>query len=1165
MALPKIIDNKRKSFLDIFAKAADLHDELSVATGYWDIGAMELTMEQLRKFKKVRLLIGREPLIPRHHLNDPEPDYPDKDFKFDLSHVSPESKLRDTVTEIKRLMAEGQLEVRIYRKTFLHAKCYIFGNYDSDQAIGIIGSSNFTKNGITTNTELNALEDDHRIVTFKPQTEQQEVGHLFWFDELWSDPATEAWNEQFGTILEQSPVGDRLFSPYETYIKTLYELYKEELDEDQTVTESGTVRQMFDFQAKNVNALLRRLNKRGVAMLADSVGLGKTITAINVIKQYLDTKGGKRRVEIVCPKSLVKQWEKELTKEEVYGLKPLTLQNHAEIKGKMDLDDIASVALFVIDESHNLRQSTGVRFQLLLDWIRKNPKGHVLLLTATPINNELTDLTNQILLGAGGEADVYKVTVSDKQTHTTQITFHQAIENLRKKINQDLKREGTIDYDHIKRVMNPIIRAFVVRRTRQGIEREYGKLIIDGVEKAFPRVVPEVTEYELDAAITKKILKHDGDGIDLDTVFAIPPDQLVEGCRDLKHPLDQVGSIKARVAEKKLKDESPMYFVFQLILMLGFMPYRWMMYRTKYYGKTRDQIRGLNLTSDESKRLLLQLGIFGILRTVFLKRMESSVAALQASLDAYELKLTAFEKGIEAGKVIGFKNIKDMTAFVDAFDDQDDETDPDELKDAEIETIDPETFRVHEISADIARERKLIALIKRQLELLAQDDSKLHKFGRLLASIRKRDPKAKVLVFSYFADTINYLKDHVQNQANFINEANTGFVSSKTGGDSENLASRFSPISKDYKIKEGETELQYLFSTDVLSEGQNLQDAGILINYDLHWNPVRMIQRNGRVNRLGSTFDEVHIFNMRPEAKLDSYLRLIQRLENKIELIRNTVGTDTPVLAEDAKPLEFTDSVAAIYSKDMNERMKALEEAEKAADFLLSEDDYVLDLKEFQANPELSDSYKETIYNISDGKWALMPNSSARGDSRPEVLGLVRMLAKTDDGKGLVGHQFAMTDKQGGTLQAVYQLQALEWLRTTPDDNQRSEDRISLHKPKIKALMEERVMGYFVETETATPVAQENDILRLLFQNGYEEEIIESVRAAFSSTNVFLKRTIDTLKRSIMRKQRNGEVYQEDLKQLVSESKKTSEDSGGAEVVKPDFAEGVLYYIQSHE
>ncbi len=155
--------------------------------------------------------------------------------------------------------------------------------------------------------------------------------------------------------MEQSPVGDVLFSPYETYIKTLYELYKEELEEDLAVTESGTVRQMFDFQMKNVNALLRRLNKRGVAMLADSVGLGKTITAINVLKQYLETKSGKQRVEIICPKSLVKQWEKELTKEKVFGLKPLTLQNHAEIKGKMELDHIASVSLFVIDESHNLR------------------------------------------------------------------------------------------------------------------------------------------------------------------------------------------------------------------------------------------------------------------------------------------------------------------------------------------------------------------------------------------------------------------------------------------------------------------------------------------------------------------------------------------------------------------------------------------------------------------------------------------------------------------------------------------------------------------------------------------------------------------------------------------------------------------------------------------
>ena len=160
-------------------------------------------------------------------------------------------------------------------------------------------------------------------------------------------------------------------------------------------------------------------------MLSDSVGLGKTSTSIGVIKKYLNDPEGKKRVEIICPKSIVSQWEKELSEEGILGYRPITLQNSAEIERKQELDSIASVSLFVIDESHNLRHSGGVRFQQLLDWIRNNPKAHVLLVTATPINNSLMDITTQILLGAAGNSEIMKVTTIDENGQTIQITFHQ--------------------------------------------------------------------------------------------------------------------------------------------------------------------------------------------------------------------------------------------------------------------------------------------------------------------------------------------------------------------------------------------------------------------------------------------------------------------------------------------------------------------------------------------------------------------------------------------------------------------------------------------------------------------------------------------------------------------------------------------------------------------
>jgi len=1160
MKIPKIIDNNRTKLVDVFTEVAQKYTELSIATGYWDLEGMKLVLPHLKDYSKIRLLIGREPLIPRHKMAQPELDYPDQDFKFDLSMIAPDSGLKEVVTEIKESIAKGQLEVRVYRKNFLHAKCYIFGSYESSEAVGIIGSSNFTKNGLTFNMELNALESDHRVVTFQPKTQEQEVGHLYWFDQFWNDETTEVWNEQFSTLLGTSPVGDELYSPYETYIKTLYELYKEEIEDDSEVlSENGQGKTLFNFQQKNVHALLRRLRKYKVAMLADSVGLGKTITAISVLKQYIDNPEGKKRVEIICPKSLVRQWEKELTTEGIYGLKPITLQNSGEIERHKELDNIASVSLFVIDESHNLRQTSGFRFKLLLDWIRSNPKAQVLLLTATPINNQLSDLTNQILLGTGGDAEVLKVTIADEKKQTVQISFYQAVENLRKKINQDIKRNGKIDYDYIKQVMTPIIRTFVVRRTRQGIEKEYGSLTINGVEKKFPKVIPEVTEYELDKKLVDAIRKIESPTISLFSVYELDPNEIVEKCRDLRHPLDQLTKVTKKLDEQSLSEESPMYFVFQLILMLGFIPYRWMMYQTKYYGKTRDEIKEIGLSSENSKKLLLQLGIFGILRTVFLKRMESSVSALRTSLETYSHKLDLFEKGIDEGKIVSLKDIEALEASLG---DEDLEVDLETLEEITLDVIDEKSYELEAIKQDLKKEKELVSVIRSQLEILAKDDSKIKCFGSLIDSLQKNHPNKKVLVFSYFADTINYLEETISKYSTSVNKENTGFVSSKNRSDAENTASRFSPVSKEYILKDDESELQYLFSTDVLSEGQNLQDSGILVNYDLHWNPVRMIQRNGRVNRLGSLFEEVYIYNMRPEAKLDSYLKLIQRLQGKIDIIRNTIGTDTPVLDEPENPIEYTDSVSDIYSTDFQKRMQALQDAEKASDFLLSEDEFVLDLKKFNGNDFYSEEYKESIYNISDGKWALAPSVISRGQERPGVFALMKLFSEEGES---IGFQFTKTDRLASQLNAVSQLQALEWLRTNPEDNKRGSDRITIDKVAVRDQLESKVIQYFGDEETGSLIGQENEILRILFTNGYTEEDIDMVRDAFKTRDVFYKRDIGQLKRRVMTLKNKGDVYQETLQKLVALAKELDKYKQTETIELPATTKGVLFYVNNNE
>ncbi len=1135
MNLPKIVDNNRISMLEVLKSAAVGQEELSIATGYWDLKAIASLIDELGSLKKVRLLIGREPLIPRHQLLLPEGDFPEKDFEFDLTQLSPISELRTAAETLNKWIVDGKVEVRIFRRSFLHAKCYIFGSYASEKAIGIIGSSNFTNAGLTHNTELNSLESDHRVVTYRPSNATQEIGHLAWFDGMWNDERTEDWNAKFSSIVELSPVGKRMYSPFEMYIKTLYNFYREELEDEVLFKESKLQqRSLFDFQLKNTHALQRRLKKFKVAMLADSVGLGKTTTAINVIKNYLEDENGKKRVEIICPKSIVQQWEKELANEGIYGNSPITLQNSREIESKRELDSIASVSLFVIDESHNLRQSSGVRFQQLLDWVRNNPKAHVLLLTATPINNNLTDLTTQILLGTGGDAEVMKITVTDDKKQTTQITFHQAVDNLRKKINQDLKRTGVIDYGTIKEVMTPIIRTFVVRRTRQGIQEEYGSLNIDGIERSFPRVIPEVVEYNFSHEYSEKMRNLSSPLFDVSHVYKVAPNQIIDGCKDLRHPLSQILEMSVDESGEYENIDSPMFYIFQLILSLGFIPYRWMMYQTKYFGKSREQIRELGMNSDVNKKLMQQLSIFGILRTVFLKRMESSVSALRTSLNTYARKLEVFEQAVNKGKIV---SVKDLDLLETMFGDDESASDDELPEETVLDELTPKSYELKTLLEDIAREKELVRILGQQLLLIDSEDSKIKKFAETLDKLRKENPERKILVFSYFSDTISYLQQNIFKYSKTTKPETCEFVTSANRSDSENLASRFSPKSKRYQLSGSELELNSLFSTDVLSEGQNLQDAGILVNYDLHWNPVRMIQRNGRINRLGSPYDEVHVFNMRPESKLDSYLKLIQRLQGKIDIIRNTIGTDTPVLDEIENPIEYTDALSDIYSSQIEKRIEALLKAERASDLLLSEDEFVMDLKKFAKDESLTEEYRQSIFNIPEGKWGEFPTSHIEGVDRPEVMALSEL--RSEDGR-TAGFQFVETNFKGNSIKAISQMQALHWLRADISNNERNNDPIKENRVLVKELIEAKSSIYVAAEEEGSLIGQENEILRIMYGLNYEEDQINLVRRGFKTKDVFLKRDITQLKTKIIRLRNKNEVFQRELNELLDKAKVAS-------------------------
>ena len=1066
---PRIIDNERKQLSDVLRGLSTSHEHLSIATGYWDLpGTLEI-IEQIKDYKSIRLLIGQEPLLPRYKaqlgIHDPEQAFPDKDFSYDLANLPQEENYRKVVIELKRLIANGQLEVRIYRRSFLHAKCYIFGNFESESAIGIIGSSNFTKAGLTTNTELNALEGDYRIVKSTPRADSDDYGHLSWFDKVWNDDMVEQWDGRFTELLGDSPIGDLVYSPYDMYIKTLWELYQDEIVEDEHLsTETSDI--LYAFQQRNAQLLLKKLNKYGLAMLADSVGLGKTITAGAVIKHYAHEKQ-KRRIYVIAPASLTQQWRDELAG--AYGLLPsdfeiLSMQDTNAIQRARRLDRYAEVDMFVIDEAHNLRNDASKRHQELLEWFSDNPDSKVLLLTATPINNSLTDFVNQIQLAAKGSLESFPVVYPTTKKNDV-IDFFDAVKRLSNEIAKAENKGEKPDFSKVNRIMRQGLRHFLVRTTRRGIEQEGGLIGNDGNLRRFPVSEVKPSPYSFSDNLGSSVNNVINNNIN---VFSgkdprtLDVDSLLEQTQRTQHPLDLISGIDTTEDEYT---GNVFVNVFQILLLLGFSPYRSETYQHRFYGKTPDDIKQFKLPPEQSFTLQSQMSVHNMLRVTLLKRLESSQYALRKSLENYQDKLNYFASKLDDGYIIKFKDIQAIqSVFGDDLElvadhnvnaEQDDQID--------IIPAETERYNVQALKDDIQKDQQLLSVLIEICRALEDNDDKLNAFSKLLTKIvSEQKAGKKVLVFSYYADTIKYLSEKLPSLMSTPDFGQkSAFLTGDTKSQAEEIVNRFSPRSKTGKNLAEDQQIDYLFATDVLSEGQNLQDCGTLINFDLHWNPVRMIQRNGRINRLGSEHSNVYIYNMHPETNLESYLKLVSRLEQKIDRIKFTVGTDQSVLGEAENPIEYIDEIeeaektdrrenTVLDLYDTNKATETFSELDGDDEEFLSIDEYVLDLRKFLS--DASDNDKARVQSIPVGKWGYVPESAKNGMTTPTILSLTRSRGTTTEtGVDFETHIFVESDALSGYMvDAVETIEALKHLRTTADDNERKADRIGYDRELAK-------------------------------------------------------------------------------------------------------------------
>lgn len=1077
----KLIDNSIPSY-QLKSIVSELFkdnrfSEVCIATGYWDLPGMVDIFDELTSFfsrpnTKFRLLLGEEPNVKAYQLKSPEPvdpNFPQRYLKRDLEELELKPEFQKVTDLIQKYIKGGgdnsQLQIRVYKENFLHAKCYIFGS-ELENAIGIVGSSNFTRQGLSGNLELNTIEDNNATVNYQRLKVEQHPSHRSWFENIWKQ--SQDWNQKFNTeIFGLSKFGTLSYSPYEIYIRILYELYGDDIE----IEEKLKLEEIFErkntltvFQQESVRKALNRLNDKniGMCLIGDSVGLGKSYIARDIIERigYYERKN----VMIVCPASLRSDWQKHVEELNVnamiYSITEFANESSFEqiqsdlYRRRQNSKDESAIHLLMIDESHNLKTQGSKSFQNLLQVItdRKFCKDlpKVLMLSATPVNNGVKDLANQILLAKGGNERFFA---------------HFGIENLLSLFGYTQKEFKKSDNEEVFGELYPILNKIMVKRTKHQVKKDFPDATLNGEPIIFPEEVLVNELYELDSRSIRKSISDTMNELKVTNealydAFTLELSDKQEDEEDVQGVIDFFATFtterKKRINQTEF--ESIFHFIDRAIKTLKLTPYSYLSEK-------------IEKTEHEEVQANARKNLTGVMKVTMFKSFDSSIYTFKKRIEKYETYLENFEElFFKHSKVVRPEIIQRAISRLDETTDEDALSvileEVEHFREREVKRkgrdttyriqeadtkIDLDDFNIDKLKKFIHQDKEVIRIIKRVLQSI-EHDTKLDKLKSLLKELEGQ----KVLIFSYFATTVDYLEEELNEEFLHgigLKRDQIAFLKSKNGKEKTSFVQRFSPRAQRQSIIDGKingkTELQILVCTDVLSEGQNLQDCGVIINYDLHWNPVKMIQRNGRINRLGSSFNEIKIHNYLPEGQLERFLKLIKRLQDKIRIIGGSVGIDSSILGEQITDRQFG-LLEDIYSSNTERQRQAIEDLERENDLAFDEV-FENDLREWIR--KASDEEKEFVQNMNLNKWCALP--SFKGDDKLVVF---------NTGKG--EFQFIRTD--GSKVEReTNQLKALRQIRSF--DNNRKTETIGLEDKLQLTSIANKVF----ETESAYQAAME--------------------------------------------------------------------------------------------
>ena len=902
----KTLARALNSHLNALRKNKNSPAELMLATSYFTAQGWFSIANEIEKLSKVRLLVGCERPLPHDEINQQTQSNDENLFTKHIQEIFQrheryllqeyelqpfDEKSTELWRNLPKALRKGNIEVRRYKKSFFHAKTWILKN-----TAATLGSSNLTYAGVNKNQEAN--------ITLQNLEMQQQLEN--WYEQVWE----EAEVYDLATHYDQL---NREYSPYEIYLKTLYECFYDEIALENEIESSSSERMsLTNFQQNGVTRARRIINKYKGVLIADTVGLGKTFIAGELMRTYIEQR---QQVLLVVPAAMKEIWKNFLKKQLLSNVEPISYEKFANQHRDGDLRHQQELyQLVVIDEAHNYRNpDTTARAQVLRKFLYETQRPRdLVLLTATPVNNSIQDL--ETLLGYFLDDDAL---AKHKYPYPSIKAFFKKI-----KKNEE-------DGINTKK-LEPLIDAVTLKRTRQFVQKEYpdAKLPDENGELkpvTFPERKLKTVRYNFDESLPE--------------IFEQLKDILT--CKGKKPP-------KLTLAIYQVEK------------------YRIIEKNTEYAEDTRKE----------------EKNIIGLIRSLMLKRFESSIKAFCHTCEEMVKKHKKLLDAIGQEKVITTTTKRPPPA------DNDDE-------EWEKETYEPaENFDVEALKKDVENDLKLLqSLASKNLE--QEKDPKLKKLIEQIAEIarqaredtkdeRQRKNNRKVLIFSYYKDTARWIyeflsknlhKNHLLVDYKGINillyTSGSGDGTNTTNPDK--ATKLFSPetAAKDTETVSSETECDILVTTDVLSEGKNLQQCRNIISYDLPWNPMRLIQRHGRIDRLLSKHKTVFLHTFFPVDRLREFFDLEYKVRKKLMLADEATGIEATPIEDGAESLRMYSENRA--DLDNLEQENALEAVEGKSNYnMRTAEEYRMALKKALNESEIKwlERLEEMPAKVGSGKYA---------------------------------------------------------------------------------------------------------------------------------------------------------------------------------------------------